>query len=104
MSMKNFRGEDMPGFKVSFAENKGKKSSKADSGKASAGSVSGVPEGTKDEVMDWVGDDADKAQQALDAENSAEKPRVTLVEELERVIHRDEEADAAVDGGADGGE
>ena len=37
------------------------------------------PEGTVDEVMEWVGDDPDKAQQALDAENESDAPRSTLV-------------------------
>mgnify|MGYP003617071901 CR=1 FL=1 len=29
-----------------------------------------VPDGTAKEVMDWVGDDEDRAQQALDAEEA----------------------------------
>lgn len=35
-----------------------------------------------DEVLDWVGDDLDRARQALDAENM-DKGRTTLVEALE---------------------
>lgn len=45
-----------------------------------------VPEGTVDEVLAWVGDDKDRAQQALDAEEDSDKPRSTLVEALEALV------------------
>lgn len=45
-----------------------------------------VPDGTVDEVLAWVGDDKAKAQQALDAEEDADKPRTTLVEALEAMV------------------
>ena len=48
----------------------------------SAASDDGVPDGTVDEVLAWVGDDPDKAARALDAEKSG-KDRSTLVEALE---------------------
>lgn len=48
-----------------------------------------VPEGTTAEIMDWVGDDADRAQRALDAENENDKPRKTLVSQLENMILKD---------------
>ena len=41
-----------------------------------------VPEGTATEVLDWVGDDPDRAQQALDAERAG-KNRSTLISQLE---------------------
>lgn len=44
---------------------------------------SDVPEGTVKEVLAWVGDDKDKAQRALDAENATGDPRKSLVAELE---------------------
>lgn len=48
-----------------------------------------VTDGTISEVLEWVGDDAEKAQAALDAENLKESPRKTLVDELETVILND---------------
>lgn len=42
-----------------------------------------VPSGTIPEIKDWVGDDSDRAQRALDAENANAKPRATLVGYLE---------------------
>lgn len=42
-----------------------------------------VPQGTSAEIMAWVGDDKDRAQRALDAENANDRPRKTLVSQLE---------------------
>ena len=53
-----------------------------------------VPDGTTEEVLDWVGDDRDKAERALAKEREDEKPRVTLVEPLEKIIADDDEAKA----------
>jgi hypothetical protein len=41
-----------------------------------------VPTGSIDEVLTWVGDDTDKADRALRAEQAKDKPRSTLVERL----------------------
>lgn len=49
--------------------------------------VDGVPEGNISEINDWVGEDKDRAQLALDAENAQETPRKTLVKHLEEVIN-----------------
>jgi hypothetical protein len=46
-----------------------------------------VPSGTISEIKDWVGDDKDRAQKALDAEKANEKPRKTLVEDLEDILN-----------------
>lgn len=46
----------------------------------------GVPEGSIKEVLAWVGDDATKAQAALDAENAGDT-RTTLVSKLEAIIN-----------------
>ncbi len=46
----------------------------------------GPADGTVDEVLESVGDDKAKAQAALDAENAKDKPRKTLVEELEGIL------------------
>jgi hypothetical protein len=45
----------------------------------------GVPDGTKDEILGWVGDDPARAAAALEAERSRENPRSTLVAALEKV-------------------
>jgi hypothetical protein len=50
-----------------------------------------VPTGTINEIKAWVGDDQEKAQAALDAENEKENPRSTLVDWLEGVLEDDEE-------------
>lgn len=45
-----------------------------------------VPTGSIKEVLAWVGDDAEKAQKALDAENSGDK-RSSLISKLESIIN-----------------
>lgn len=45
----------------------------------------GPPDGSIDEVLAWVGDDHDRAQQALDAENAKSSPRSSLVSKLESI-------------------
>lgn len=44
---------------------------------------SDVPDGTVQEVLDWVGDDPERAQRALDVERSGQN-RSSLVAELEK--------------------
>lgn len=41
---------------------------------------------TVDEIMGWVGSDKRRAKSALKAENEYENPRVTLVEQLEKIL------------------
>lgn len=41
---------------------------------------------TVGDLLDWVGNDADRAQLVLDQENAKDKPRKTLVEPLATVI------------------
>lgn len=48
-----------------------------------------VPTGTINEVKAWVGDDKERAQAALDAENAKETPRSTLVDWLEGVLEEE---------------
>lgn len=45
-----------------------------------------VPDGDVDEVLAWVGEDKDRAQEALDAENAKADARVTLTEPLEAML------------------
>lgn len=45
-----------------------------------------VPDGNRDAVLAWVGDDPDRAVAALEAEELREQPRTTLVAALEKVI------------------
>ena len=44
-----------------------------------------VPEGSVKEVLRWVGDDADKAKAAIDAEKKGDN-RSTLISKLEAII------------------
>jgi hypothetical protein len=45
-----------------------------------------VPDGTVDEVLDWVGDDKTRAVMALHVERDRDRPRVGVVEPLERLV------------------
>lgn len=45
-----------------------------------------VPAGSIATVVGWVGEDRDRAERALSAEQSAEKPRVTLVAALTTLL------------------
>lgn len=46
-----------------------------------------VPQGSNvDEVLEWVGNDKDRAKVALETEQSATKPRKTLVEKLKELV------------------
>lgn len=86
----NFRAEDFvlgstkdrPAAKKSAAEPKTSEEPKQQDPNA-------VPDGTVDEVNEWVGDDAGRARKALAAEKKSDDPRVTLVESLEKVIEDD---------------
>lgn len=44
-----------------------------------------VPTGTTKELLDWVGDDKDRAQRALDVELENDKPRNGLVKSLKEI-------------------
>lgn len=113
MSQTNFRAEDMPGFRPS-----GKSESTApttqqqtapapqqsqvfqpaptvepeqDTGPENEPAVesrSPVPDGTAPEVLAWVGDDKERAQQALDKESQSERPRSGLTNELNEIINQ----------------
>lgn len=39
------------------------------------------------EILEWVGEDQDKAVLVLENEESSEKPRTTLIEKLEEIIN-----------------
>lgn len=45
-----------------------------------------VPDGNRDVVLEWVGDDSDRAVAALEAEELRDQPRSTLVAALEKVV------------------
>jgi hypothetical protein len=91
-SMTNFRSEDMPG-QVAYASDS-PKPQKAAAAPATApepepepeATGSEVPEGTTAEILAWVGDDQERAQAALDAEQASDKPRVGLTGELEKIL------------------
>ena len=44
------------------------------------------PQGTTAEILRWVGDDRGRAQSALDAEQSHDRPRTGLVDELKKSL------------------
>jgi hypothetical protein len=47
-----------------------------------------VPEGSIRELLEWVGDDTTKAESALEAEHKREKPRKSLIADLEEKLGR----------------
>ena len=49
-----------------------------------------VPSGSTKEVLQWVGDDKDKARRALEKEEAHEQPRKGLVRELNEVLEKDD--------------
>jgi hypothetical protein len=42
-----------------------------------------------DDVLAWVGDDPERAEEALEAEQAKDKPRSTLVKQLEKLAEQD---------------
>ena len=48
-----------------------------------------VPEGTTQDVLDWVDGDPQRAQTALEAENCKDNPRSTLVTKLETIADKE---------------
>ena len=80
----NFTASDMLGTgKKSRAD---KKSSASRTNSSGADTSNDVPEGSVDEVLEWVGNDKTKALAALDAENAKSNPRKTAIEELENLL------------------
>lgn len=75
---------DESGKSDESAEPKTRKSAKQ--AKADDVDESKVPEGSVDELVEWVGDDKDRAEKALEAENAKEHPRVTAIEAFEAVL------------------
>lgn len=45
-----------------------------------------VPKGTVKELEEWVGDDKERAQRVLDAENADNEPRKSLVKAMEDLL------------------
>jgi hypothetical protein len=52
-----------------------------------AGGESGVPGGSIDKVLAWVGDDSGRARQALDAEQGRDEPRQSLISRLNEKLN-----------------
>lgn len=46
---------------------------------------------TAADVLDWVGDDPERADEALAKETAKDKPRTTLVKALEKIAAQDED-------------
>lgn len=55
-------------------------------GSSESGSGDQVPDGPAKDVLAWVGDDSDRAVAALEAEETRDQPRTTLVAALEKVV------------------
>lgn len=48
---------------------------------------SAVPVGTAKEILEWVGGDAERALEAIESEEAAEKPRKVLLADLEKIVN-----------------
>jgi hypothetical protein len=48
-------------------------------------------DGTAADVLAWVGEDPERAAEALEAEQAKDKPRSTLVKQLEKLANADGE-------------
>jgi hypothetical protein len=89
----NFRAEDMIG--ASAGPNGASKKPAKKAAAAPKPASDEVPEGTAEEVVDWVDGDVAKAKKALAVEQKDESPRKTVVEPLQKIIDDDKEAKAA---------
>ena len=67
-------------FRAGSAESADKKDEKPSEPEEPA-----VPNGSSTEILDWVGEDKERAKLALDKEN-ADKQRSTLVKALEKIL------------------
>lgn len=92
-ALTNFRASDFEAF--AKGEKKPAKKAAAKKAAAPAQDPNKVPEGTTDEILDWVGNDPARARKALNEEKKDDKPRVTLVEPLEKIIEDDKAAKKA---------
>lgn len=45
-----------------------------------------TPTGTPKELLEWVGNDKERAKRILDQEKASDRPRKTVVEPLEKLI------------------
>lgn len=45
-----------------------------------------LPEGSAKALLEWVGDDAERAERLLEAEQNEDKPRVTLITSLKKIV------------------
>ena len=104
MSQTNFRAQDMPGRRGGADGPKAPKpapqpESKPAPAPAPAESNEGgdspaveapeqVPDAATPAVLAWVGDDKNRAQQALDKEQQSENPRKGLTNELNEIIEK----------------
>jgi len=75
-------------MKIAHASDSPQQSKKQQRQQQAAATSNEPPDGTSAEVMEWVGDDPQKAQAALDKEQSHEKPRSGLSEDLQEVIDK----------------
>lgn len=55
--------------------------------------VAEVPDGTTKEVLEWVGDDKDRASLALQKEQDHDDPRKGVVEKLTKLLEKDDDED-----------
>ena len=92
--MTNFTAADMPSAgsrkpaKKASRKRASQKQAKVEQAPADPNEV---PQGTVNELLEWVGDDKDRAQLALDAETEKASPRSTAIDAFESIILRDDE-------------
>lgn len=92
--MTNFTAADMPSAgsrKPAKKASKKRASRKQAKVEQAPADPNEVPQGTVNELLEWVGDDKDRAQLALDAENEKASPRSTAIDAFESIILSDDE-------------
>lgn len=98
MALTNFRASDFDKSGPKTVASKKDRADKVVGGQpttkpiiAAGADPDAVPEGTVPEILSWVGEDAERAQKALDAEVESSKPRKGLVASLTEIIDAEAE-------------
>lgn len=88
--MRNFRASDMPGRSPAPEPVTVTEPGPLLGTVAPNTTSAGVPIGTVPEILEWVGDDKDRARAALDAETATGSPRKGLSTKLNEILDSDD--------------
>lgn len=74
-----------PAADATYSEGAALPDNRQDLDVAPGGTGEEVPDGNADAVLDWAGDDRDRAKRALEAEEGRDHPRSTLISKLRKL-------------------